>query len=322
MERELEAEKCEMERCYAVRDECEVIARGSKKKKMMAKKMAPRMKKAAYNAAPKGALFDIDQDDADRINVKARLFKEEGKSKEFCETQYYNKVYKNTESKYFVNPNHFFADLAQFWSENDSVRNIGFKSDNILIKPDNLTQILFMLSVLDMEEKTLPKSQNLIKDKGLGLTIEANTNAYLLTKEINETELSSDNKYALILAQMVFEADKVNKDDEKEPTKFLTNRTYVQKTIITNIGTNNVTCEILMQIPEGSIPVDSEEYKVIETANIFSYKSIVFEQKFYFPKEGNFVQYPASASINDLVIAKSGLKTYAVVSSINCLKKK
>ena len=42
-----------------------------------------------------------------------------------------------------------------------------------------------MLSVLDMEEKTLPQSQNLIKDKGLGLTIEANTNAYLLTKEIN-----------------------------------------------------------------------------------------------------------------------------------------
>ena len=29
-----------------------------------------------------------------------------------------------------------------------------------------------------------------------------NTNAYLLTKEINETQLNTDNKYALILAQM------------------------------------------------------------------------------------------------------------------------
>ena len=71
-----------------------------------------------------------------------------------------------------------------------------------------------------------------------------------------------------------------------------------------------------MQIPEGSIPVESEEYKVIETANINSYQSIVFEQKFYFPEEGSFKQYPASASINDLVIAKSGLKTYEVVSTI------
>ena len=177
-----------------------------------------------------------------------------------------------------------------------------------------------MLSVLDLEEKTIPQSQNLIKDKGLGLTIEANTNAYLLTKEINETQLNSDNKYALILAQMVFEEDKVDNDDEKEPTKFLTNRTYVQKTIVTNISSENINCEILMQIPEGAIPVDSDEYKIIETANIKSYKSEKFEQKFYFPQEGVFKQYPASASINDLVIAKGGLKKFEVVSSIELSK--
>ena len=181
--------------------------------------------------------------------------------------QYYNKVFKNT--NIFIIPNHFFADLAKYWSESDSIRNEGFKSDNILIKPQSITEIIFMLAVLDLEEKTLPQSQNLIKDKGLGLTIEANTNAYLLTKEINETELNTDNKYALILAQMTFEADKVNKDDEKEPTKFLTNRTYLQKTIITNISSDKITCEILMQIPEGSIPVDATK-----TTNQFQKRKI------------------------------------------------
>jgi hypothetical protein len=281
---------------------------------------APKMKMMKLCAMPDNAMFEIPQEAADRINIKAQLFKEEGKSKEFCETQYYQKVYKNTDSKNLITPNHFFADLAQYWSETDSDKNIGFKTDNILINPQNFTQIIFMLSVLDLEEKALPKSQNLIKDKGLGITIEANTNAYLLTKEINETKLNNDNKYALILVQMVFEADKINKDDEKEPAKFLTNRTYLQKTIVTNISPDNVTCEILMQIPEGSIPVDSEEYKIIETANIKSYKSNVFEQKFYFPKEGNFKQYPPSASINDLVIAKSGLRTYEVVSHIKLSK--
>lgn len=39
-----------------------------------------------------------------------------GKSKEFCETEYYNKVFK-TNSQQYVRLNHFFADLAQFWSE-------------------------------------------------------------------------------------------------------------------------------------------------------------------------------------------------------------
>ena len=67
---------------------------------------------------------------------KQDYLKKKEKTREFSETQYYNKVYKNTESKYFVNPNHFFADLTQFWSENDSIRNIVFKNDNILIKPE------------------------------------------------------------------------------------------------------------------------------------------------------------------------------------------
>ena len=298
----------------------------SKPRIMFARKcaapMAPRAAPMMMNlcAMPGKGMFNIEQGIADMINAKAQLFKEEGKSKEFCETQYYKKVYKNTISKSFIRPNHFFADLAKYWSENDSTRHIGFKSDNILIKQENLTQMIFILSVLDLEEKTMTQSQNLIKDQGLGLTIEANVNTYILTKEINETELNTDNKYALILAQMVSEANKSGKEEEKEPTKFLTNRTYEQQTIVTNISPDNITCEVLIQIPEGSIPVQSEEYKVIETAKISSYKSIVYRQKFYFPEEGTFKQYPASASINDLVIAKSGLKTYEVVSTIKLSK--
>ena len=262
-----------------------------------------------------------DRDEADIINAKAQLFKEAGKTKEYCETQYFNKVYKNTNSSYFVRPKNFFADLALFWSENiDSERNIGFKTENILTKPDNITEFIFMLAVLDLEEKSLPQGQKLIKDKGLGITIEANTNAYLLTKEINEAELSSDNKYSIILAQMAFENNNKRSEEENEVTKFLTGRTYVLKTIVTNISPDDITCEILMQIPEGSIPVNSDEYKIIETANISSYKSEIFEQKFYFPEEGVFKQYPSSASVNDFVIAKSGLKTYEVVSSIKLSK--
>ena len=83
---------------------------------MMAMKRAAPMASKMMNfcAMPGSSLFSVDQNTADRINAKAQLFKEEGKSKEFCETHYYNKVYKNTDSKSFIRPNHFFADLAQF----------------------------------------------------------------------------------------------------------------------------------------------------------------------------------------------------------------
>jgi len=187
----------------ATASHAKIMSRGiggmaARPKMMMCKKVpAPIVMMASLDnckmAFESNSIFGVDQGMANRINAKAQLFKEEGKSKEYCETQYYNKVYKNTDSKSIISPNHFFADLAKYWSENDSLRNIGFRTDNILIKPENLKQILFILSVLDLEEKTLPQSQNLEKDKGHGLTIESNGNAYLLTKEINSKKKSNQN---------------------------------------------------------------------------------------------------------------------------------
>ena len=83
---------------------------------MMAMKRAAPMASKMMNfcAMPGSSLFSVDQNTADRINAKAQLFKEEGKSKEFCETHYYNKVYKNTDSKSFIRPNHFFDKTKSF----------------------------------------------------------------------------------------------------------------------------------------------------------------------------------------------------------------
>ena len=323
IEEKLDEEKIE-EECLKegiIEIESESIKKKCKKRKKCKKAEKPKyMAKKCCLMDYDYDEFDVDDNIAKEINLKAQIFKEEGKSKEFCETQYYNKVYKNNDYKDIISYNNFFADLAKYWSENDSKRNIGFKSENILLIPNNITELIFILSILDLEEKTKKQSHNFIKDKGLGLTIEVNTNVYILTKEINETLLNTDNKYSLILAQMIFEKDKKDKNEEKEPTKFLINRTYIQKTIVTNISSEDINCEILMQIPEGSIPVDSDEYKIIETANINSYTSVIYEQSFYFPEKGMFKQYPASASINDLVIAKAGLKTFEVVSNIQLTK--
>jgi len=66
---------------------------------------------------------------------------------------------------------------------------------------------------------------------------------------------------------MIFESKKINKDYEKEASKFLTKRIYLQRTIVNskNISSHKVTSEPLIQIPEGSIPADSEKYNIIKT---------------------------------------------------------
>jgi len=256
--------------------------------------------------------------EAGRITAKTKLYDEGGKSKEFCETQYYNLIYKERESPNIIKPNHFYADLAQFWCENlDSERNIGFKSENFLIVPNNKIEFIFILAVLDLEEKKSPQNINLIKDKGVGLTIETKSNAYILTKEIRETQLDLSNKYSLIVAQII-QID--GKEDEKEMDKYFTEQIYNMKTVITNISMNKVVCEVLIPLPQGSLPFKSDEYKYISTITIKPYKSHIINNKFYFPEEGTFKQYPASVSINNLVVAKSKARTYEVVSEKNIPK--
>ena len=256
--------------------------------------------------------------EAKRIIAQTKLYNEGGKSKEYCETQYYNIIYKEKENPNIIKPNHFFADLAQFWSENlDSERNIGFKSENFLIIPNSITELIFILAVLDLEEKKSPQNINLIKDKGLGLTIETKSNTYILTKEIGETTLDLSNKYSLIVAQII-QID--GKEDEKEIEKYFTEQIYNMKTVITNISMDKVVCEVLIPLPEGSLPFKSDEYKYISTITIKPYKSFIIDNKFYFPEEGTFKQYPASVSINNLVIAKSKARTYEVISEKNIPK--
>ena len=254
---------------------------------------------------------------AKRIIAQTKLYDEGGKSKEYCETQYYNIIYKENQVP-LIKPNHFLADLAQFWSENlNSERNIGFKSENFLIVPNSITELIFILAVLDLEEKSLPQNINLIKDKGLGLTIETKSNAYILTKEIGETILDLSNKYSLIVAQII-QID--GKEDEKEYENYFTEKIYNMKTVITNISMDKIICEVLIPIPEGSLPFKSDEYKYISTITIKPYKSFIINNKFYFPEEGTYKQYPASVSINNLVIAKSKTRTYEVISEKNIPK--
>ena len=250
--------------------------------------------------------------------IKANLNKEKGKVKEYCETHYYNKVFKNNSSINLINNSHFFADLAEFFSNNiNSIRNQGFKSENILLKPNNLTEAIFILSVLDLNNKTQIKNQKYIKDEGLGLTIETNTNCYILTKELSESKLKENSKNSLLLAQITnnYYGNNIESNEEEEPEKYLINKTYIQKIIVTNISNKSINCEILMQIPEGSIPIESLEYTIIENINIEKYKSVIFQQKFYFPSIGKFKQFPISASNDDLVITKSKIKEFEVIEN-------
>ena len=255
--------------------------------------------------------------------VNENLYKKVGHTKEYCETHYYNKIYNKENNKYLISSNHFFADLAQFWLNKDCDKNINYNSQNILIRPNNLTEILFILATIDLPLKSSKNNFKLINENK-SLTIENKENIYILTKEVSEAKIKQNSKNNLIIGELFYELEDYNSLKEGKEVlngTFIKNKKYLQKTIVTNISNKPINCEVLMFLPEGSVPILSEEYNIIENCNVNKFKSVLFTQYFYFPNEGEFKEYPPSASIDDHIISKSNIVNLKVVEKIVSDKK-
>ena len=270
------------------------------------------------------SVFNIKENSRMKLDViNENLYEKIGKTKEFCETHYYNKIYNKNKNKYLISSNHFFADLAQFFLDKNNDKNKGFNTENILIKPNNITEILFIIATIDLPLKSSKNNFKLINENK-SLIIENKENIYLLTKEISEAKIKQNNKNNLIIGELFYEIENYYKLKEgKEITNqtFITNKKYLQKIIVTNISNKPINCEVLMFLPEGSVPILSEEYNIIENCNVDQFKSVLFTQYFYFPKEGEFKEYPPSASIDDIVVSKSNIVNLKVVDKVESNEK-
>ena len=80
--------------------------------------------------------------------------------------------------------------------------------------------------------------------------------------------------------------------------------------------------QLLMDIPDGAIPLKSHEQTQIINVSIQPYNTKTFEREFYFPYTGEYCIYPANASKNRMIIAKGNkLPLLSVVKTEPVTKK-
>ena len=85
-----------------------------------------------------------------KMNIRNNLYKEAGKSKEYGET-HYSQNWQFSPYNQLISTNIFWADLAKFWSTNTEVKlSENFLSKNIILKSNNITQLICLLSVIDL----------------------------------------------------------------------------------------------------------------------------------------------------------------------------
>lgn len=240
---------------------------------------------------------------------KRNLFQEAGSSKEYCETHY---LFPN-QSGDFRDSNNIWYDLANFFmthSQEDLASN--FLSSGILIPPSSPRELAFIISLIDLPAKSVQQHE-FAKSGGLALDIKLKTNAVIFTKRISKAEF--DLKKSLMIANVIEpNTSEHSESSKKEFHEYISNEVYKMETIQTNISSQPLSFEVLIQIPQGAIPVLGSEYTrtVNITASRFETKSQ--DTYFYFPYPGEFKHYAPSISIDGKVVARSKNQDFIVSS--------
>lgn len=240
-----------------------------------------------------------------RQNVQ-QFYRKIGQVKEWAENNYYQlPIAKQTADLVTVNA---------FWRDYAAHKEGPFLSENFTSATKNFTEMMFVLSVLDLPFKA-EEIKTEFKDDQMELT--STSDLILFHREIEKQE-NEGNSNILIKQQFFDSLDRYkgnsNAKVEKYVTKeFLTGRVYGAKIIISNANASTMKLEILQQIPQGSIPVNNSQNTMTNFLTLNPYETKTLEYFFYFPTTGTFKHFPVHASAEGILSSYDTPFTFNVV---------
>ena len=119
---------------------------------------------------------------------------------------------------YLISPNEFWADFANYIVEKNKIE--GFLSSNFIYATEHITEVIAMMSILDLPFEEESHTVTPFGDKGV--RIKAASNLMVFKKEIKETEaeLGTD----LMSIHRFYEYN--NPKSKKTIKEFLTHKVY------------------------------------------------------------------------------------------------
>lgn len=152
------------------------------------------------------------------------------------------------------------------------------------------------------------------------LQITAGSNLMAFRKEIKQAE--ENERKEILVAQRCFDPydryttseDDPNLKIEKNIDEYVLNKMYGCQVIVTNCSIMGQEFQVLVEVPEGSLPVKTLDYTKSHSMVLdpFTTKSIEFF--FYFPHTGKFLMQPSNVSINGIVVAKAAPTYFQVLT--------
>ncbi|MBF0103042.1 MAG: hypothetical protein HQK77_19260, partial [Desulfobacterales bacterium] len=245
-----------------------------------------------------------------------RFYQKLDKTKEYAENNYYHVLIEHQNADR-IKPNRFWLDYAT------AEKNKPFFSPHIAEASTNFSEMMLALAVLDLPFTAKEHQTTFTQNK---MVLKSASPLIMYSKEIKETTESKANHQILVSQNFFRLSDRYlyenNESIEKYVTEeFLPEVVYGCHIIITNPSTAKKKLDVLLQIPQGSLPVNQSHYTDSLHIDLGSYQTQTIEYYFYFPQKGKYSHFPVHVSQNENLIAYTEPFTFNVVETLSKIDK-
>lgn len=212
-----------------------------------------------------------------------------------------------------IRVNQFWLDFAR------SREGQPFFSPHFTQATGTFSEMMFALALLDLP---FVAAKHEIEVEGKSLDLKAGSPLLVLREELRPAE-TRDESSPILVSQSFFRLDDpwVWVDGERRERyvsgEFLVGVAYGCRIVITNPTASPRKLELLMQVPEGSLPLKAglETGKIGVTLS--AYGTTTQEFHFYFPAEGSFRHYPAHLSRAGRMVGAATAATMTAVRELS-----
>ncbi|CAD8191051.1 unnamed protein product [Paramecium pentaurelia] len=265
-----------------------------------------------------------DYDDCNQYDVYREMsiqpFRNIKQTCEYCELHYRDR--QTLQNPDLTTYNDFYHDLVEHSISQGVIDNPFVSSKFIYNNLGNSHDLIITAALLGLPYTNLVQVEQQYIEKDLH--IKAQTPCILLKKQLKELP-KQINKQILVIQKFYDENNRYIKKDgeniELQPLEFEIKKIYHCEIVITNCSSKKLNVFLLLEIPNGSLPFDQNNYSSINTVSLKPYQSRTYHYSFYFPNIGSFSVYPAVVSTEKAVIAVAEEYQFIVVASSQILNK-
>lgn len=190
-------------------------------------------------------------------------------------------------------------------------------SAHLLAAHRNLTEVLVALAFSGLPFEAEPAAERI---EGASLSLSVATPALLASEQILPAESTGDDRPLLLSQQCFRPDDRYRYEGNEQVEKFVSGEfvrrvIYGARVILTNPTESQRRLNLLLQIPQGAIPVNDGFYTDDRDILLDPYATKKIEYFFYFPEAGDFVQFPPHAAIDEGIAARAEARTFRVVEA-------